>query len=113
MIKKIQYPCPCGGKIEWRTEKVIVEGIDCGILDSEYCLKCGEEYLPEESMEIVEKKLKDAGLWGIKRKEATLWKSGSSVLLRIPKEIADNLNLKADEKVTIYSEGKKKLIIDL
>jgi len=27
-------------------------------LDVEYCLKCGEEYLPEETMEIVEGKLK-------------------------------------------------------
>lgn len=53
------------------------------------------------------KKLKLAGLWGTKRKEATLWKSGSSVLLRIPKDIAETLNLKADEKVVIYPEGKK------
>lgn len=112
-MEKIKYPCPCGGKIEWKIDKVLVQGIDCGLLDVEYCNKCGEEYLPEESMGIVEKKLKKAGLWGIKRKEATLWKSGGSVLLRIPKDIADNLNLRADEKVTIYPEGKKRLVIDL
>jgi len=113
MIKKIQYPCPCGGKIEWKKDKVIIQGIDCGILDVEYCQKCNEEYLPEESMKIVEKKLKEAGLWGIKRKEVNLWKSSGSVLLRIPKDIADSLNLKPDEKVTIYAEGKKRLIVDL
>lgn len=112
-MEKISYPCPCGGKLEWKTDKIIVSGIDCGILDIEYCKKCGEEYLPEESMYIVEEKLKDAEIWGIKRKEATLWKSGNSVLIRIPKEISDNLDLKPDEKVIIYQEGKKRLIIDL
>ncbi len=113
MIEKKQFPCPCGGKIKWVRDKVFIQGIDCGTLDVELCQKCGEEYMPEESMEIVEKKLKEAGLWGIKRREVNLWKSGSSVLLRIPKDIADNLNLKPYEKVTIYSEGKKKLIVDV
>lgn len=54
-MEKIKYPCPCGGKIEWKTDKVIVQGIDCGTLDVEYCNKCEEEYLPEESMEVVKK----------------------------------------------------------
>lgn len=112
-MKKQPYPCPCGGTIKWKKEKVVVEGIECGNLDVEYCQACGEEYFPEETMEIVERKLKQEGLWGTQRKEATLWKSGNSVLLRIPKDIADNMKLKPDEKVTIYPEGKKKLIIDL
>ena len=112
-MEKIKYPCPCGGQIEWKKNKVIMQGIECGILDVEVCPKCGEQYLPEETMTIVEKKLKEAGHWGVKRKEVNLWKSGSSVLLRIPKDIAESLNLRPDEKVTIYPEGKKKLIIDI
>ena len=112
-MEKQSYRCPCGGVIKWKKEKVVVEGIGCGKLDVEYCPTCGEEYFPEETMEIVEKKLKQEGLWGIQRKEATLWKSGNSVVLRIPKDIADKMKLKPDEKVTIYPEGKKKLVIDL
>src|SRR3989344_3528501 len=112
-MKKIPYPCPCGGKIQWKKDKVVVDGIVCGILDIEYCQQCGEEYFPEETMETVEKKLKEHGLWGIQRKEATLWKSGGSVILRIPKDIARQLDLKPDEKVSIYVEGKKKLIVDV
>ena len=111
-MEKIKYPCPCGGKVKWKKDKVIIESIDCGILDIEYCQKCGEEYFPEETMKIVETRLKEKGLWGIQRKEATLWKSGNSVLLRIPKEMAENLNLRPDEKVIIYQEGKRKLIIE-
>src|SRR3989338_2743235 len=112
-MKKINYPCPCGGKVEWKKDSIIVEGVECGVLDVEYCSKCGEEYFSEETMEIVEQKLKENGLWGVQRKEATLWRSGSSVLLRIPKDITQQLNLKPDEKVSIYREGKRRLVIDL
>src|SRR3989344_7622170 len=98
-MEKIEYPCPCGGKIKWKKEKVIVDGVDCGILDVETCSKCGEEYFPEETMKIVETKLKEKGLWGIKRKEVNLCKSGSSVLIRIPKTLADELKMKPDKKV--------------
>ncbi|HLC56578.1 MAG TPA: AbrB/MazE/SpoVT family DNA-binding domain-containing protein [Candidatus Nanoarchaeia archaeon] len=112
-MEKTQYPCPCGGKIKWKKDKVVIDGVNCGVLDIEYCEKCGEEYFPEESMKIVESKLKEKGLWGIKRKEVNLWKSGNSVVLRIPKDIADQLDLKPDEKVTLYAEGKKKLVVDL
>ena len=71
-MAKIEYPCPCGGKVKWKKEKVFVEGVDCGILDIEYCPKCSEKYFPEETMEIVQSKLKEAGLWGIQRKEINL-----------------------------------------
>ena len=112
-MQKNEYPCPCGGKVKWKMENVIIEGVKCGLLNVEYCEKCGEEYFPEDAMEIIEKKLKEKGLWGIKRKEANLWKSGSSVLLRIPKDIADKLHLKPNEKVTLYTEGKNKLIVNI
>lgn len=112
-MEKINYPCPCGGKIKWKKDKVVIEGINCGVLDVEYCQKCGEEYLPEESLEIVENKLKEAGLWGVERKKVSFWKSGRTVVLRIPVRIANTLNIRAKTKADIYSEGKNKLIIEL
>ena len=36
-MEKINYPCPCGGKLKWKRERFVREGIDCGILDIEYC----------------------------------------------------------------------------
>ena len=50
-------PCPCGGIVEHKTEKVVQDGIDCGMLEVELCNKCGTKYLPEESMLVVEEKL--------------------------------------------------------
>lgn len=61
-IKKINFPCPCSGKIRWSKEKVKMNGINCGILDVEICNKCGTQYLPDWSMKIVENKLKQANI---------------------------------------------------
>ena len=55
-MEKIEYPCPCGSKIKWKKDNVVIEGISCGILDVEYCNKCGEKYFPDWSMKIVESK---------------------------------------------------------
>ena len=112
-MEKREYPCPCGGKLKWKKDTVIVDAVDCGILDIEYCSSCGEEYFPEETMRIVEKKLKKNGLWGVQPKKVNLWQSGQSVVLRIPKDITDRLGLKPHEPVTVYAEGKHKIIVDL
>ena len=109
MTKKISYPCPCGGTVEWKKEKVMQEGIDCGLMDIETCKKCGEEYLPEESMLVIEQKLKEAGLWGMERKEIKFWKSGNSVIMRLPTEMAHQLGLKNIKKGYVYKDGKNKL----
>lgn len=111
-MEKIEYPCPCGGHIKWKKERIIQEGVDCGILDVEICEKCGSKYFPEESMSIVENKLKENNLWGIKRKEIKFWKSGSSVVVRFPKEIAKSLNLSNIKIGHVYAEGKNKIAID-
>lgn len=109
--KKINYPCPCGGRVRWTKEKVVQDGIDCGILDIEICNKCESKYFPEESMEIIEDKLKENGLWGA-RKEIKIWKSGGSVVIRLPSELSKSMNLANVKKGYIYSEGKKKLSIE-
>lgn len=112
MEEKLAYPCPCGGKVEWKKTRIIQEGIDCGILDIERCGKCGEEYLPEESMRIVEHKLKEAGLWGIERKEIKFWKSGKAIVVRFPSELAKKGGLEKAKKGYAYLEGKRKITIE-
>lgn len=109
--KKI--PCPCGGFVEWKKEKVMQDGIDCGILDVELCSKCGTKYLPEESMLVVEEKLKKEGLWGVERKEIKFWKTGKAVSIRLPTNLVKKLNLQDVEKGYVYQEGKHKLIIEM
>src|SRR3972149_9607051 len=112
MTEQIVYPCPCGGKVKWKRERVIREGIDCGTLDVEYCEKCGEQYLPDESMLVVEKKLKEAGLWGVERKEIKFWKSGKSIVIRLPAKLAQKTGLTHTKKGYIHQEGERKLTIE-
>ncbi len=112
-MEKEKYPCPCGGRIEWKRKKAVIEGIDCGVLSMEYCNRCGSEYFPEESMRVIEQKLKEAGLWGVQRKEASFWKSGNSVVLRIPVKIANALRLRANMRANLYQEGKNKLVVEI
>lgn len=109
---KENYPCPCGGTITWVKKKVVIEGIDCGTLNVEKCPKCGAEYFPEETMEIVEKKLKQANLWGVPREEVRFWKSGNSLVVRIPATILNLLGIKEGDKAWIRPEGKHKVVIE-
>jgi|SRR3989338_60466 len=111
-MEKISYPCPCGGKLKWKRERVIKDGIDCGILDVEYCANCGEEYLPDESMRIVEEKLKARNLWGTKRKEVKFWKSGNTVVIRLPTGMSKELKLDNIKRGHVYPEGERKLTIE-
>lgn len=111
MIKKNPYPCPCGGTIKWKKERVTQDGVDCGVLDVEYCEKCKEQYFPEESMRIVEEKLKHAGLWGVQRKEVKFWKSGTSLVIRLPTEFVKQLKLTA-KKGFVYRERDNKIVIE-
>lgn len=107
--KEISYPCPCGARVKWKRKKIIQEGINCGILDIEYCPKCGSEYFPDRTMAVIEKKLKESGSWGM-QKEVSFWKSGNSVVLRIPVKIAAALGLKAHMKGNIYKEDNKLVV---
>lgn len=112
-MEKLPYPCPCGGTVKWKQDLVVIDKVDCGFLDVEYCEKCGEMYLPSPSLEIVEEKLKKAGVWGMERKKISFWKSGNSVVIRIPTALAESLGIKPHEEGYIYQEGKHKCIIEV
>src|SRR3989344_6356196 len=110
-MKTEKIPCPCGGILQLKKEKVVQDGVDCGVLDVEMCNKCETRYLPEESMLVVEDKLKKEGLWGVERKEIKLWKTGNTVTVRFPTSMVQNADL--PEQGYIYREGKRKFVIEV
>lgn len=111
-IKKMRFPCPCGGKIRWSKERVIQDEIDCGVLDVEICDKCGDQYLPSWSMKVLEQKLQEAGLWGVGREEIKFWKTGNTVTLRFPTKFTKLLGLNKISKGYAYKEGERRIVID-
>lgn len=110
---KTKIPCPCGGFVEIKKEKVVQDGVDCGVLEVEICNKCSTQYLPEESMLVVEEKLKQKGLLGVERKEVKFWKTGNAVTIRIPTAVVERLHLMVREKGYLYQEGEHKLVIEV
>ena len=87
-------------------------GIDFGLRRADVCTECGSEYLSQEVMEEVDREVKRRGLFGLERR-GRVAKSGNSLIIRIPKEIADSLKIKRDQPIVIYPSEPKKLIIEV
>ncbi len=74
------------------------------------CPKCGEEYYTGEEQRYLERLAKELGVFGTYRMKRKLGKSGSNVILRLPKEIIQDLGLDAGDSVNLWKEGKKIII---
>lgn len=93
--------CRCGGRLKKSSAEVEFFGIDFGVKEAEVCTDCGSEYLSQELMEEIEAEVKRRGLFGLERR-GRVSKSGNSLVVRIPKEIADSLKIKRDLPIVIY-----------
>ncbi len=82
-----------------------------GKYNADVCNKCGESFFTEEASELIEKKARELALWGIEKK-TKISHSGNSLIVRIPKSIAQFVEIEEGEEVTIRPEGKKKFIVD-
>lgn len=86
-------------------------GINFGLSQANICTECGSEYLPQEVMEKIETEAKKKKLFGLERK-GRVTKSGNSLVIRIPKEIAESLKIKRDLPIVLYPTEPRKLIIE-
>lgn len=86
--------------------------MDLGAYPGEICDRCGETYIAREAFERVEARAKELGLWGLAKKVAVA-KSGNSLVVRIPAELARFLNLKGGEEVLVRPEGREQIVVEL
>lgn len=112
MESLLSIKCKCGGRLKKSTTEVEFFGIDFGIQPCEVCTMCGSEYLSQELVEKIEKEVKKRGLFGLERR-SKVTKSGNSLVIRIPKEIAESLRLEKDTNITIYPAEKRRLIVEI
>lgn len=84
-------------------------GVDLGELPAEVCEECGESFTNEETTRKIEEKAKEKGIWGLGAK-TKINKTGNSLAIRVPKKIADFLNLKEGEEAYIHPENNKIMI---
>ncbi len=104
--------CKCGGKLKRGATEVEFFGIDFGVRVADVCTECGSEYLSQELMEEIEAEVKRRRLFGLEMK-GRVAKSGNSLVVRIPKAIAEALKVKRNMPITIYPSEPKKLIIEV
>ena len=104
--------CRCGGKLTRKLTEVEFFGVDFGLKDAEVCSECGSEYLSQEVMEEVEAEVRKRGFFGLERR-GRVAKSGNSLVIRIPQEIAKTLKIKRDLPVVIYPSDEKKIVIEI
>src|SRR3989344_2104705 len=104
--------CPVCGKGTLKKGKIkeTMFGIYLGDYPAEICDKCNESFTDEKTTRAIEAAAKKKGIWGLGRK-TKITKTGNSLAVRIPKEIADFLNLSEGKEAYIHTD-KDRLIIE-
>ena len=109
----VTMTCPaCNkGKLRPVQEKHVLFGVDLGTFPGEKCDKCGEVFTDAAIVEKIQTLAKQKGIWGLGKK-TKITRSGNSLAVRIPKELADYLKLKEGKEAYIHPD-KDKIIVEL
>jgi len=97
------------GNLKKGNVKEYMFGIYLGEFPAEICSKCEESFTDANTTRKIEEAAKKKGIWGIGKK-TKITKSGNSLAVRIPKEIADFLKWKEGKEAYIHPEGNKLVI---
>jgi len=76
------------------------------------CGACGEEWFNEATAREIEQLEKEKGLFGLSARTKISY-SGNSLIVRIPKAIADFMKLSKEQVVTVHPEGRDKFSVEL
>jgi hypothetical protein len=105
--------CPiCNGKLKMTKTEFSFYDVSFGKFNAEICQKCGEKFFTEEASDKIDQIAKKKGLWGLEKKSKISY-SGNSLIVRIPKEIADFMGLTKGKNIEIHPEGKKKIVVEI
>jgi len=102
------YPCHCGGKMVETAIHVEHLGIDFGLRTEHVCTRCGDQFLTDETWQEIEDAAKARGLFGLERK-VRVRRSGNSLVVAIPPDVARFLGVEKDSLVSLLPLGKGRL----
>jgi hypothetical protein len=106
--EKVPYKCSCGGNLKKTKVEEEFFGIDFGLRDAEVCTVCGSEYLDKEILEEIEKEVKERKIFALVKK-VQVTKSGEFLVIRIPPEIAEFLNIHYKSLVQLSPVDKDRM----
>ena len=103
--------CPVCDKGNLKKGKIkeTMFGVYLGEFPAEICTKCNESFTDEKTTRMIEEAAKKKGIWGMGKK-TKITKTGNSLAVRIPQEIAKFLNLKDGKEAYIHPEGNRLVI---
>jgi transposase-like protein len=104
--------CPTCGKGELKNKiiKESMHGVMLGEFSAQVCSKCNESFTDIDITKKIEDAAKKAGVWDLGKK-TKITRSGNSLAIRLPKEIATFMKLKEGSEVYINPE-KNRIIIE-
>ncbi|MBI2664333.1 AbrB/MazE/SpoVT family DNA-binding domain-containing protein [Candidatus Woesearchaeota archaeon] len=108
----VKLKCPVCDKGNLRKGKIAeaMFGVSLGAFPALICSKCGESFTDEETTRKIQAAAKKKGIWGLGMK-TKVTKAGNSLAVRVPKAIADFMDLKQGQEAYIHPE-KDKLVIE-
>ncbi len=109
-MKKIK--CRCGGELIQSHCEVEFFGIDFGVKKCEVCKECNAEYLDNETMKSIENEVKKRGIFGLE-KLVRVTKSGNSIVIRIPPEIAKFSDINYKSLVRIFPVSRNRIEVEI
>lgn len=101
----------CSGELKKKEVERKELEISLGKFPALVCTKCNEVFYDEDSVEKIQKRSKELGLFGLSKKTKVA-QVGNSLAIRIPKEIAKFVNLKKEELVKIIPKSKNEILIE-
>ena len=103
----------CGkGTLKPATVHEEMFGVELGSYPGEHCSNCGETFLTSHSMDAVEERARELGIWGLASK-VKVARSGNSLVVRIPAPLARYLRLKKGQEVMVSPEKENRLVLEL
>ncbi len=104
--------CPiCDGSMERKKVPYSIGGVKLGNFEADACA-CGEIFFTEKSSDAIDREAKEKGLWGLE-KRGKVGYSGNSLIVRIPKKVAEFMNLEKGGDILVRPEGKRRLVIEV
>tara|TARA_Y100000310_G_C20565846_1_gene755434 strand:- start:83 stop:415 length:333 start_codon:yes stop_codon:yes gene_type:complete len=103
----------CSGKLEKKKVEYKEYGVSLGKYSALVCQDCGENFFDSKTVDIIQKKSKEKGLFGISAKKTKVAQVGNSLAIRIPKDIALFTNLKKQGEVRIIPKSKTQILVEL
>ncbi len=103
--------CPVCEKGELKKGKIkeTMYGVYLGEFPAEICTACGESFTDSETTKKIEEAAKKKGIWGLGKK-TKISRTGNSLAVRIPKDLADFLKLEEGRDVFIHPDGQNLVI---